>query len=75
MPIVADKEMRRRDPAFATAERHKERVYGYQKRERKYFGPDDFVFDETGTLRCPAGKVMWVKDKEVTTHNGFTGTC
>jgi hypothetical protein len=28
---------------------------------RKYFVTDDFQFDESGTLICPAGKPMWCR--------------
>lgn len=73
---VADRYMRQRDPAFQTAKRHKTSVReGTKKSQRKYFGPDDFVFNESGDLVCPAGRAMWLKDKEVKTANGFIGSC
>lgn len=74
---VADNQYRKRDPRFASAQRHRksiDRNHG-KKRERKYFVPDDFTLEEgTGKLLCPAGKLLYVKNRNFKTPNGFFGT-
>ena len=51
---VADTQFRKRDPRFATADRHK----GESKRE--YYAPKDFIYDETSqTCICPAGRKLY----------------
>jgi hypothetical protein len=72
---VADKGMRKRDPAFLTADRHEGKIAGVQGKpvERKYFGPDDFTFNERGTLVCPAGSEMYIGYRKHVTPNGFYG--
>lgn len=59
---VADNRFRKRDPRFATAERHKEGIK--EKRyQRKYFAPSDFKQDEaSGKGICPAGKELYLKN-------------
>jgi hypothetical protein len=65
---IADRDYRRRDPAFATAARHKERDREERRRERrkqseaespqkrKLFTVQDFVYDEERSrCICPAG--------------------
>lgn len=62
---VADRQMRRRDPAFADAGRHKERHRKEQRRRsgrgsRRLFTPDDFIYDaEKQTCICPAGHKLY----------------
>jgi transposase len=66
---VADREMRRRDPAFAGAGRHKARHREEDRRRRRrsqgraasqWFTPADFVYDETRqTCICPAGHRLY----------------
>jgi len=62
---VADRDMRRRDPAFVNAGRYKERHRKEQRRrsgsvERQWFTPADFVYDETKqTCICPAGHHLY----------------
>jgi transposase len=62
---VADREMRRRDPAFANAGRHKERHRKERRRRHhaapsKWFTPADFVYDESKqTCICPAGHHLY----------------
>jgi len=62
---VADRDMRRRDPAFAHAGRYKERHRRERRRRQqpapsKWFTPADFVYDETRqTCRCPAGHHLY----------------
>jgi transposase len=65
---VADREMRRRDPAFAAAGRHKERHRVERRRrsrkagraQRQWFTPADFVYDASRqTCVCPAGHKLY----------------
>lgn len=60
---IADNRFRKRDPRFATAERHKKPI----KKEfpkAKYFKPSDFEMDENLSRPiCPAGKVLYLKNK------------
>ena len=59
---IADNKFRLRDPRFSTLQEHRTRPD--RKRTsiaRKYFVADDFSFDESGTLICPAGKPMWCR--------------
>jgi hypothetical protein len=75
---VADREMRRRDPAFANAGRHKERHRKEQRRrsgsaERKWFTPADFVYDESKqTCICPAGHQLYRSGVDIIT-GGYRG--
>ena len=73
---VADRNMRKRDPAYATAERHGEKIEGIQGTtppERRFFGPDDFQFNESGKLVCPAGSELYIGYRNHVTPNGFYG--
>ena len=82
---VADNKFRLRDPRFENLQSH--RTKPDRKRTsvaRKYFVADDFQFDESGTLFCPAGKPMWCrcpnwksKKKGYTgrTYQGYTEYC
>ena len=68
---VADNQFRKRDPRYAGAKKYKE---GQEKKERQYYGPDDFSLDEgTGKLICPAGNKLYVKSRNFRTGNGFYG--
>ncbi|MFH1269216.1 MAG: hypothetical protein ABIK89_26095 [Planctomycetota bacterium] len=74
---LPDTKFRKRDPAFATASRH--RRAGDRKRlryrPRPFFGPSDFTFDgKKKTLICPAGKEMWVRCRNFRTAAGYLGT-
>jgi len=61
--FVADNRFRKRDPRFATAERHKHPIKK-EKPKKKYFSPSDFKRDEaSGAVRCPAGKPLYLKNK------------
>jgi transposase len=73
---LPDNKFRKRDPAFATARRHRRAVDGkkLRYRPRPYFGPSDFVYDEQKeTLVCPAGKALWVKCRNFRTRDGYVG--
>ncbi len=74
---VADNQYRKRDPRFVGAERHRKPVDGsrWNESRRKYFGPDDFKLDEgSGKLQCPAGKLLYVKNRNFKTTKGHYGT-
>lgn len=74
---VADHQFRKRDPRFESADRHKKPIDKYKgkKNQRKYFSPEDFELDtNTGKLLCPAGKLLYVKDRNFTTGKGQYGT-
>lgn len=59
---VADNRFRKRDPRFATAERHKNPIKK-EPPKKKYFSPSDFKRDEiTGGVLCPAGKSLYLKN-------------
>jgi len=65
--LIADKEMRRRDPRFSDREHHLTRPDPlHNKRakapERTLFGPEDFRIDpDNRTCLCPAGKHLYRK--------------
>ncbi len=76
---VADRDMRRRDPAFANAGRYKER---HRKEERRrsgsaphrWFTPADFTYDaRQQTCRCPAGQQLYRSGMNLVTGNGYRG--
>jgi transposase len=75
---VADREMRRRDPAFADAGRYKERHRKERRRrsgsaEHKWFTPADFVYDESKqTCLCPAGHKLYRSGVDIIT-GGYRG--
>jgi hypothetical protein len=75
---VADREMRRRDPAFAHAGRYKERHRKERRRrsgatERQWFTPADFVYDESKqTCTCPAGHQLYRSGIDIVT-GGYRG--
>lgn len=59
---VADNRFRKRDPRFATAERHKNPIKK-ERPKKKYFTPSDFKYDETrGKVICPAGNALYLKN-------------
>jgi len=75
---VADRELRRRDPAFANAGRYKER-HRQERRRRsgwapaQWFTPAAFVYDESKqTCRCPAGQQLYRSGIDITT-GGYRG--
>jgi transposase len=85
---VADKNFRKRDPAFATRDRHKKSVDRKHRpvlHENKYFTPRDFKLDKmSGKLICPAGHELYVKHRNHyyrktgvrgTLYNGWKTKC
>ena len=73
--IIADNKYRQRDPAFETAKRHKNPIDKRKtKKANKYFRPKDFHYDEEkGKLICPAGKELYVKNRNFFTAKGQVG--
>jgi hypothetical protein len=74
---VVDKGFRKRDDAFETAKRHRSRkaLIGRSQHKRKYFDASEFTLNpDNGKLVCPAGKELYVKDRNFKTHNGYFGT-
>ena len=73
---VPDKLFRKRDAAFGTAGKHRsfKALIGRQQKEKRFFLADEFVMDPAkGTLTCPAGKELRVKDPNFWTANGYHG--
>lgn len=72
---VPDKMFRSRDPRFANARRHRRSVDKHKqkyKSKRRWFGPQDFRFDDrTKTLICPAGHGLYKNGKAYECH-GYT---
>ena len=67
--FVADNRFRKRDPRFATAERHKKPIKK-EKPKKKYFTPSDFKYDETkGKVICPAGNALYLKNSNFTVRD------
>lgn len=67
---VADRGYRQRDPAFAQADRYKERARQDKRRREgrmeRCFTPQDFTFDEQNrTCRCPAGQSLYRNGRHV----------
>ena len=74
---VPDKRFRQRDPAFQAAQRHRSHkaLVGRSRHKRKYFAASDFILNpDNGKLVCPAGKELYVKDRNFKTANGYYGT-
>jgi transposase len=74
---LPDGHFRKRDPAFATARRHRRSVDRKKMRYRskvRYFQVKDFRYDEKkGKLICPAGKEMYVRNRNFYTSEGNCG--
>lgn len=72
---VADRKFRLRDPRYASLQEHKSKTIDakHTSKARKYFTADQFHFDSTGTLICPAGKPMKSSCPNWKNHKGYTG--
>lgn len=74
---VPDKLFRKRDSAFETAGQHRsfKALIGRDGCKKKFFSADEFILDPgKGKLICPAGKELYVKDRNFKTANGYHGT-
>jgi hypothetical protein len=74
---LPDNQLRKRDPAFRTARRHRRSVdrkkMRYESRAR-YFKASEFTYDETkGKLICPAGKELYLKNRNFRERKGYCG--
>lgn len=68
---VADILFRKRDPRFATAERHKPD----KDKATERFTPKDFIYDRKSlTCICPAGKRLYLKQRHVVIR-GYRAVC
>jgi hypothetical protein len=74
---LPDNHFRKRDPAFATARRHRRSVDRKKMRYRskvRYFQVSDFTYDETKKkLICPRGKEMYVRNSNFWDTKGYCG--
>jgi hypothetical protein len=74
---LPDNHFRKRDPAFATARRHRRSVDQQKKRYQwraRYFRACDFTYDEgKGKLICPAGKEPYLKNRNFRERKGYCG--
>lgn len=74
---VPDKLFRKRDSAFETAGKHRsfKALIGRDGHKKRFFSADMFILDpKKGKLVCPAGKELYVKDRNFKTANGYHGT-
>jgi hypothetical protein len=57
---VADPQFRKRDPKYTNQQEYRSKTIDRKRtsKARKYFGADEFTFDRTDALICPAGKAM-----------------
>lgn len=65
---VADILFRKRDPRFATAERHRVRSKAERQKERGagHYRPSDFIYDQaTQTCICPAGNKLYRNGRHI----------
>lgn len=74
---VADNKFRKRDPDFKNAQEYKKRTTDRKRpvRGKKYFQPSDFKYDpKIQKLICPAGKELYVENRNFKTAKGLKGT-
>jgi transposase len=72
---LPDNKFRKRDPAFADAQRHKKPVDRKKtKPGPRYFRSSDFTYDNVkGKLICPAGKELYIKNRNFKGTDGHRG--
>ncbi|RKX61789.1 MAG: IS1182 family transposase [Thermodesulfobacteriota bacterium] len=72
---VPDPQFRKRDIRFAYAGRHRrsvDRRHERYKSKKRWFSVEDFKLDDhSGKLICPAGKYLYVKNRNFITPNGY----
>jgi len=67
---MADRNFRKRDPRFKDRDRYKTRAR--KERKSRWFTPRDFEVDlEKETCICPAGKSLYVKNRNFVTSKGY----
>lgn len=69
---IPDNRFRQRDIRFNAVGKYKKRIAQWQpEKGKKYFGPQDFFFDQTSrSLICPAGNKMWLKTPNFQSGDG-----
>ena len=74
---VPDNRFRKRDPSFETAARHRKPVDRKKtpyRRGARWFQVSDFTYDEVKQkLICPAGKELYVKNRNFRERKGYCG--
>ena len=72
---IPDTNFRKRDPTFAEARRYRRSVTRRPlRRGKRYFLPEDFRYDpDKGKLICPAGKELYVKNRNFVSVDGMRG--
>ena len=72
---LPDNKFRKRDPTFATADRHKRPVDRRKtKPGSRYFRSSDFTYDGVkDKLICPAGKELYIKNRNFMGTDGHCG--
>ena len=72
---VPDPQFRKRDIRFADARRHRRSVDKRKERyksKKRWFSVEDFKLDDrTGKLVCPAGRELYVKNRNFITADGY----
>jgi hypothetical protein len=72
---IPDPAFRKRDVRFTEARRHRRPVDRHKqkyKSKRRWFGPEDFHFDDrTGRLICPAGHSLYKSGTHFETKDGY----
>lgn len=72
---IPDPQFRKRDPRFADALRHRRSVDKHKQRyksKKRWFSVEDFHFDDkTGKLICPAGKALYIRNRNFYTSDGY----
>jgi hypothetical protein len=72
---LADNKFRKRDPKFASASRHRKSVTRRKvHRGPRWFEGKDFHFDKKKSkLICPAGKELYIKNRNFRDRDGYHG--
>ncbi|MFH1236495.1 MAG: IS1182 family transposase [Parcubacteria group bacterium] len=72
---VPDPHFRKRDVRFAEAGRHRRSVDKRKERyksKKRWFSVEDFKLDDrTGKLVCPAGRGLYIRNRNFTTTDGY----
>ncbi len=74
---IADNKFRKRNPDFKNAQQYKKRSIDRKGtvKAKKYFQPSDFTYNPNkGKLICPAGKELYVENRNFKTGKGLKGT-
>jgi transposase len=73
---IPDNNFRKRDPAFAHAEKYRKSIdRKHTTRKARWFKPSDFVMAaDKNSLTCPAGNKLFVQNSNYTSTTGLKGT-